>query len=246
MSAKRKQANKPNESVQALAQYDRMTRALAECVRVDEAKKIRRTAVAFAAYYKQAKNYEAEQQAVQIRMRAERRCGELLVQMAAKGERKSRGGSGSNQYEQKSSDQTIAPTLGALGLTKQQSSEWQKLAAVPDDIFEALVHHGSASRIVEIYTRSQREKGELEFIEKYGQEDQKKKPYHSITVNFRDPESLTNFGRVLAEGCYQSQRALFVIFATEQATQDFASRIGQKIEPETNFISYPAKRAEKK
>ena len=61
-----------------LALYDRMCTAIAECHRVDEVKDLRDKAMALEIYAKQAKNTDAERRACEIRLRAERRTGELL------------------------------------------------------------------------------------------------------------------------------------------------------------------------
>jgi hypothetical protein len=45
-------------------------------------------------------------------------------------------GSGSNQHEVRSHADT-APPLAELGISKTQSSRWQKLADVPEEDFEA-------------------------------------------------------------------------------------------------------------
>jgi hypothetical protein len=83
---------------------------------------------------RQAKNVEAERQACEIRLRAERRVGELLRQREmAKGAR----GTGSNQYQQVPSDDPGAATLCELGISYQQSSDWQKLADMAAEDFEA-------------------------------------------------------------------------------------------------------------
>jgi hypothetical protein len=77
---------------------------------------------------RQAHNIEAERRAVQIRLRAERKAGQLLKEMEKA--KASRG----NQYTGKvdRSDDTTGPkTLRELGISKDQSSQWQKLAAVP-------------------------------------------------------------------------------------------------------------------
>src|SRR4051794_943317 len=71
----------------------------------DEVKDIRDKARAIEVYAQQALNVEAERQASQIRLRAERRCGQLLRQREkAKGAQ----GTGSNQYQVRSDD-TTAP-----------------------------------------------------------------------------------------------------------------------------------------
>ncbi|MDH3595780.1 MAG: hypothetical protein OEU09_14105 [Rhodospirillales bacterium] len=109
----------------ALVRYDAMCRAIAEAYAVDEVKDIRDKALAFEAYAKQAKNTEAERRACEIRLRAERKAGQLLQEMD-----KNKGAA----QPTRSSDTT---TLRELGISKDQSSRWQRLAAVPEAEFEA-------------------------------------------------------------------------------------------------------------
>jgi hypothetical protein len=72
-----------SENVPALAHYDAACKALAAAVAVDEVQNIRAKADAVRVYAKQAKNRQMEVDAAEIRIRAERRLGEL---MAAQGE----------------------------------------------------------------------------------------------------------------------------------------------------------------
>ena len=120
-----------------LSRYDAACRAIAQAHRVDEVKTIRDKAVAMQAYARQAKDTTLITQATEIRMRAERRAGELLIEMAARSERRSVHG------DQKSGLQLATPILADLGINKTQSSRWQRLAALPTDSFEAKVEGAS-------------------------------------------------------------------------------------------------------
>ena len=63
----------------ALVRYDTMCRAIALAYEVDEVKDIRDKHLAIEVYARQAQNTEAERQAREIRIRAERKAGELLA-----------------------------------------------------------------------------------------------------------------------------------------------------------------------
>lgn len=111
--------------------YDEMCRAIAAAYQVDEVKEIRDKALAIEVYFRQARNVENEKRAIEIRIRAERRCGELLKETEkAKPE----------IAVQRSRGTTDARTLSDLGISKDQSSRWQKLADIPKDEFEATFH----------------------------------------------------------------------------------------------------------
>jgi N6-adenosine-specific RNA methylase IME4 len=124
-----------------LVQYDAARRALAAAVRVDEVKAIRDKAVAMQAYAKQAKDSTLITQATEIRMRAKRRAGELLIEMSARKERATKGG----DRKSKSQPATLIapPKLADLGINKTQSSRWQRLAAIDAVKFENRVETAS-------------------------------------------------------------------------------------------------------
>ena len=108
-----------------LAKYDAMVYAIAECHQVDEAKDIRDKARAMEVYASLAMNFDAERQAADIRIRAEVKTGELL--------------SGSEKAQGKRTDLDLVEphdqvkTLSDMGINKDQSSKWQKMAAIPQE-----------------------------------------------------------------------------------------------------------------
>jgi hypothetical protein len=115
----------------ALIRYEAARTALAECQRVDEVKDIRDKAEAMAAYARQAKDTELIQYATEIKVSAERKCGELL----ASSDRATVG-----RPEKTSQPSTISPpTLADMGITRDQSSRYQSLASMSDEHFETAV-----------------------------------------------------------------------------------------------------------
>ncbi len=117
----------------ALVKYDAMCQAIAEAYTVDEVKEIRNKAVAIEAYAKQANNTEAELHACEIRLRAERKVGKLRKkELKAKGGRpkKNSGPSGGRVS-------TNAERQKELKISRKQDKQWQQLAGVPEEEFEA-------------------------------------------------------------------------------------------------------------
>ena len=119
--------------------YDTACRAIAEATRVDEVKGWHDKAAAIEMYAKQAKNFELEKQAVEIRKRAERRMGQLLMNL--KEEEKLKTGRpkktvlAPDRFEKTVLDPDHFK-LSDHGITKNQSADWQKLAKHTDTDFE--------------------------------------------------------------------------------------------------------------
>ena len=121
----------------ALTHYDAARQALAEARRVDEVREIADKAAAIMEYARRAKNHDMEVDAAEIRIRAERRYGELLAELAAEG-RFGRGRAKNVEPDRLLS--AAAPdrvTLEEMGVTRDFSSKCQRLAALAPDRFEA-------------------------------------------------------------------------------------------------------------
>lgn len=135
-----------------LALYDRMCSAIAECVRVDEAKDIRDKALALEAYYRQARNLDAEREAANVRLRAERRVGELLKELARATPEEAGAQGGRGNIKSPSTDETsfvsisemarsrgpspYAAALSEQGMSRQQANRYQTLASIPQADFD--------------------------------------------------------------------------------------------------------------
>lgn len=122
-----------------LVRYDAMVSAIAECHRVDEVKDLANKAQALALYARQAQNVDAERKATAVRLRAERRAGELFRELERTPPQEANS-SGSNQHR---SPATVAGEQSEYreALERTQTSErtaqrWQELATVPKDVFE--------------------------------------------------------------------------------------------------------------
>lgn len=94
-------------------------------------KDIRDKAEAMAAYARQAKDTEMIQWATEIKVRAERKAGELLAQSFDSGERARSGGAMKKE--------SPPSTLSDIGISRDQSSRWQSLAGMSDEHFETAV-----------------------------------------------------------------------------------------------------------
>lgn len=123
--------------------YDAATHALEEAVRVDEVMSIRKQASAFAAYARMAKDPELINKATALRLRAERRAGELLIAMKKSGERAAPEDGRRPQKprsEERLPDEPEPPkTLKEIGISEDQSSRWQRVAQLPAKEFEERV-----------------------------------------------------------------------------------------------------------
>jgi hypothetical protein len=117
-----------------LAKYEAFRRALAEAKSVDEVKDIRNKAEAIRAYARQANDKTLEIDAAEIRITAERRLGQMIVdQKSAVGLAKGGGDKRSKQRVQRRPGDP--PTLAEAGIGKHLADRARKWAAISEEDF---------------------------------------------------------------------------------------------------------------
>jgi N6-adenosine-specific RNA methylase IME4 len=118
----------------SLVRYQQAKAAIAACRSVDEAKDIHDKAEAMRAYALQANDKDLEADAAEIRIRAERRLGELLVEAKKAGQL--RRGPDRRPPICSDSEQIARAKLDDAGIGRKLSGRAQKLAAVPKREFD--------------------------------------------------------------------------------------------------------------
>lgn len=121
-------------TVQHLVHYSAARQALAVAHEVDEVKDIRDKAVAMSHYAVQAKDAELSRMATEIRLRAERRLGELMAERP-----KAQGARDPGTDRGTTRDSSKPASLAEQGIDKNLAHRARKAAAMPDNKFEAKV-----------------------------------------------------------------------------------------------------------
>jgi len=104
-----------------LVKFERARQALIEAKTIDEVKDVRDKAEALRLYVKQQKgSLEMQNHCAEIKLRAERKAGELIKNIPKK----------------KNQKDSATSTLQEAGINHTQSARWQKEANVPDEQFE--------------------------------------------------------------------------------------------------------------
>ncbi len=117
----------------SLTRYDAMVAAIDACHDVDEVHEIRSQALAMEEYARQARNTEAERKATVVRLRAERRFGQLRrAEVRNAGCFRNAPLETREQYEEVP---TNTERRRVLGISRSQDVRWQKLGAVSEDVF---------------------------------------------------------------------------------------------------------------
>ena len=168
-----------------LAHLMKAKRELALVTRIDEVKEIRDKAEALRVYAKQAgESLEMQNNCAEIKIRAERRAGELLKESGRK--------KGETDKKIMFHDGTLSPTLKKLGIERKQSMRWQIIANIPERIFEQHVQETMARaktgdtgaelttvgvlRLAKIQQRRQKQK-------RYGSKKYKATPLSALPTN---------------------------------------------------------------
>jgi SAM-dependent methyltransferase len=113
---------------QRLVRLDEARRALATARSLPEVKQIRDMAAALAQYAKQQQySLQVQNDAAELKLRAERKAGDLLREMALNG------------GDRKSLSHDERVKLADLGISHNDSHRWQQEATVPAPVFEAYV-----------------------------------------------------------------------------------------------------------
>jgi hypothetical protein len=110
------------------------TKALAEAKTLDEIKKVRDRAEAVRHYARSASlGLDLQNQAAEIKLRAERKAGTVLADLTLRG------------GDRKSKSQPESLILADLGISRNQSSRWQQMAAVPEAQFQRYLEETNAA-----------------------------------------------------------------------------------------------------
>jgi hypothetical protein len=134
----------------AVVLYEAMVTAIDQCHRVDEVKDIRDKSLALEVYARQAHNVEAEQKAIEIRIRAERKVGQLLQEM-----QRGNAGRPRNSVQAEPNLSEYQKAKHDAGISATQAKRWQKLAEMPHVDFEHKLHQPLVSTSAVIGETSQ-------------------------------------------------------------------------------------------
>jgi N6-adenosine-specific RNA methylase IME4 len=165
----------------SLLKYDAACQAIAEAKTVDEVTEWIDKAAAVREYGRRIKNRQIEIDAIEIRVRAKQRRGQLLAGLRE---------AGLLAQGRKTSFANDVLTLESLNVSRNESSEEQKIAAIPRDSFERLVARCRA------YAEEHPEKhsfdvlNESQKIDKQSRDDQRRADHATRTANGGTVENL--------------------------------------------------------
>ncbi len=123
-----------------LVLHNAMRLAIDNCHKVDELADLHNKALALELYAKQARDTDAERKACEIRLRAERKAGDLFKDMARTPPQKAsptgRAGKAETPEAVAGDSSEYRTALESSGVTERTAQRWQELASVPVEQFE--------------------------------------------------------------------------------------------------------------
>lgn len=183
-----------NENGSTLILWDKMKSAITECHSVDEVATIRNQAEAYRYALKQAKESpEVIRKAEEIKLRAERRAGELLKEIPREQGKR-------NDATLSQGDTKLADTLEENEITRQTASKWQKIASIPEDKFENFLSVQKELSTAGVLKVASEIKRELRYTEINNIELKTDKKYRII---YADPPWKYNEVQHVSEGKFQ-------------------------------------------
>ena len=124
-----------------IIKLENATRMLAEIRTIDDARKLIDLAEAARVYARQVElGLEAQNHAAEIKLRAQRRAGEILDTME-----KNKGTAGTLAGRDTSGGYSLlppednTPTYADMGIDKVDAHRWQTIASLPEEMFEAFI-----------------------------------------------------------------------------------------------------------
>src|SRR5208282_3957761 len=114
----------------ALVKYNAARLALQQACAVDDVREIKDRAGALRQYAQQVGDVEMQNWMVEIKIRAERRAGQLIEELLEVGALRAQGspkGHGPGP---------LPPTFKEFGIGRHEGQEWQRWASIPEDKFE--------------------------------------------------------------------------------------------------------------
>jgi hypothetical protein len=139
------------ETSTALSRYDAVCYALAEVKNLAEIKGIADKMTALKEYARCANNRELEIDAAELRIRAERRLGQMMDALGLKAGKPKRGLKAGKPKSKgflnnplplfgvPKSDEPVRPTLAQMGIDKNLANRARKLASIPDRVMESKI-----------------------------------------------------------------------------------------------------------
>lgn len=126
-----------------LTHFSKAKQELALATRIDVVKVIRDRAELFRAYAKQAgASLEVQNQAAEIKIRAERRAGEILNNTHTRPGGRPR----KLLHDATVSGDALMPSLEQLGIERTQAHRWRRIADIPENVFDAHVKDTTAAK----------------------------------------------------------------------------------------------------